>query len=159
MSLGRSGQPDERDFMGDIMKNDFLLEPLSKPKRCGKVEINEDSTAGKISTKNPYTMNTRCTWKIDSSCSALKWRFTSFSIEDDTDTYENDYYYEQYYDNHEASDNVKWWMCSFDHVQVFYGTGIITNPLVWFFTRMGMRRGIGRSMHEPAIERGNSSCD
>jgi hypothetical protein len=116
------------------MKNDFLLEPLSKPKRCGKVEINEDSTAGKISTKNPYPMNTRskqiknqfltlkrCTWKINSSCSALKWRFTSFSIEDDTDTYENDYYYEQYYENQGDSDNVKWWMCSFDHVQVFYG--------------------------------------
>jgi hypothetical protein len=48
-----------KNLQGDIMKNDFLLEPLSKPKRCGKVEINEDSTAGKISTKNPYPMNTR----------------------------------------------------------------------------------------------------
>jgi len=48
-----------KNVQGDIMKNDFLLEPLSKPKRCGKVEINEDSTAGKISTKNPYPMNTR----------------------------------------------------------------------------------------------------
>ena len=39
----------------------------------------------------------KCSWDIQTSCSSLEWRFANFSVEDATDSYDNELYYEEYY--------------------------------------------------------------
>jgi len=89
--------------------------PLS---RCGEEIRATDGLSGSVSTHLPYEKNLQCSWDIQTGCSALEWRFSNFSVEDATDSYDNELYYEEYYgEDHKP----KWWICSFDHVQVFFG--------------------------------------
>ena len=101
------------------MNADYEFDSPSDLSECGVVTSNDDGTAGMVNTDVPYAPSLQCTWNINTNCSSLQWRFVNFSIEDATDSYDNEYYYNEYYGEDHTP---KWWICSFDHVQVFYGS-------------------------------------
>jgi hypothetical protein len=72
-------------FYLEELDSDYNFDSPTTLSECGTQIINSNNTGGIIDTHEPYPAGVQCSWKIESKCDSIKWKFTKFSIEDAAD--------------------------------------------------------------------------